>query len=199
MPLAFEAVYDAIVLAGGSARRLDRIDKTALAIGGVSLLERVLAAVTAADRVVVVGERRPLRWCRREVGWCREDPPGGGPVAALAAGLPHTSADVVIVLAADLPWIAPAVAPLVAATPADGVAELVDRDGRRNHLAAAWRRASLAGVLDKVAGPAGVAMRQLVEGVQVVAVPDAAGWGADCDTWADVAAARARAAAQLNG
>lgn len=59
MTTRFNVVFDAIVLAGGGAARLDGADKPALDIGGASLLERVLTAVADADRIVVVGPVRP--------------------------------------------------------------------------------------------------------------------------------------------
>ena len=98
--------FDAVVLAGGSARRLGGVDKPALQVGGASLLERVLAAVPSAGRVVVVGPPRALP---PEVVQVREQPPGGGPGAALDGhGLDGTSLrpllrglDVVRVPAAD--------------------------------------------------------------------------------------------------
>src|SRR6478672_494384 len=110
-------MYDAIVLAGGAATRLGGAAKPQLTVGGRTLLARAVAAVPDAGRVVVVGPRQPVD---APVVFCREEPPGGGPVAAIAAGLPHTSADVLVVLAADLPWVAPAVPLLVAALPAAG-------------------------------------------------------------------------------
>jgi molybdopterin-guanine dinucleotide biosynthesis protein A len=76
--------YDALVLAGGAARRLGGTDKPALAVGGRMLLDRVLAACAAARTTVVVGPRRPTA---RPVLWTREEPAGGGPLPALAAGL----------------------------------------------------------------------------------------------------------------
>lgn len=94
--------YDAVILAGGAARRLAGADKPGLLVGGVSLLDRVLGAVAGAGRIVVAGPTRPTR---REVVWVREDPPGGGPVAGLAAALPRVRADVVVLLAADLPFV----------------------------------------------------------------------------------------------
>src|SRR3954453_8560212 len=109
-----EAVYDAIVLAGGRARRLGGAPKPQLTVGGRRLLDHVLDAVPDAAHVVVVG---PEQAAERPVVWCQEAPPGGGPVGALAAGLPRTSADVVVLLAADLPWVAPAVPALRAALP----------------------------------------------------------------------------------
>ncbi|MGI8678660.1 MAG: molybdenum cofactor guanylyltransferase [Jatrophihabitans sp.] len=184
--------YDAIVLAGGRARRLGGIDKPSQRIGVNTLLERVVAAVADAEQVVVVGPHRTLAPGIREVTWCRENPAGGGPVAAVAAGLPATTADIVVVLGADLPWVAPGVPHLVSAVPGAGVAALADATGRVNHLAAAWRRTTLAAALAALPVVTGAAMRSLIGGIAVVRVGDDGGWGADCDTWDDVAAARAR-------
>jgi molybdopterin-guanine dinucleotide biosynthesis protein A len=188
-------VYDAIVLAGGAARRLGGQDKPGLLVAGATLLARVVAAVADAGRIAVVG---PPRDVPREVVWCRESPPGGGPVAAAAAGLAATSAAVVVVLAADLPFVAPAIPVLVAALsgPVSGGAEaafLVDPDGRVNYLAGVWRRSALIAALRSVGLPDGASMRALSDAVSWSPVDDAAGWGRDCDTWADLAAARAAA------
>ncbi len=94
--------FDAVVLAGGAAKRLGGADKPGLRIGGRSLLDRVLAACAGAGTTVVVGGRRPTA---RPVVWAREEPPGGGPLAALHAGLRRTTADRVVVLSADLPFL----------------------------------------------------------------------------------------------
>ncbi|MBV9293581.1 MAG: NTP transferase domain-containing protein, partial [Frankiales bacterium] len=96
--------YDAIVLAGGQSRRMQVEDKTRVMVGGRPLLDRVLAAVAGAAQVIVVGEERrtdvPVRWT------C-EEPRGSGPASALAAGLALADADVVVVLAGDLPFVTP--------------------------------------------------------------------------------------------
>jgi molybdopterin-guanine dinucleotide biosynthesis protein A len=182
-------VYDAIVLAGGRARRLGGVEKPQLVVAGRSLLDRAVAAVADAEQVVVVGPRQPVD---RPVVFRREEPPGGGPVAGVAAGLTATAADVVVVLAADLPWVGPAVPVLVAAVPTSGVALLVDQSGRRNYLAAAWRRTDLVRALAGLDELRGAAMRAVVAAAaEVVAVPDGGGWGRDCDTWDDLADARA--------
>ncbi|MFE9042808.1 DUF6457 domain-containing protein [Streptomyces sp. NPDC007818] len=75
--------YDAVVLAGGAARRLGGVDKPGVRVGGRALLDRVLAACAGAGRTVVVGDPRPTV---RPVRWTREQPSGTGPVAALDAG-----------------------------------------------------------------------------------------------------------------
>ncbi|MGX1620665.1 NTP transferase domain-containing protein, partial [Streptomyces sp. NPDC055506] len=91
------AAYDAVVLAGGAARRLGGADKPGVRVGGRALLDRVLAACDGARTTVVVAAARPTA---RPVTWAREDPPGGGPLAALDAGLRHTTAEHVVVLSA---------------------------------------------------------------------------------------------------
>jgi molybdopterin-guanine dinucleotide biosynthesis protein A len=188
--------FDAIVLAGGRATRLGGVDKPGIVLGGQSLLERVLAAVADAERLVVVGPSRAL-----PVGilQCREQPPGTGPLAALAAGLPFTTAPVVLVLGADLPWVAPAMPvlrgalPPTAGRPPDAVA-LADSTGRLNLLAAAWHRSALIAALRRIGDPTGRPMHALTDHAEVTTVPDAAAWGADCDTPRDVELAARRLA-----
>jgi molybdopterin-guanine dinucleotide biosynthesis protein A len=185
--------YDAIVLAGGGGVRLGGQDKATIDFDGRPLLDRVLAAVATADRIVVVGPPRTLSPASSRAIWTREEPPGGGPAAALAAGVSRTQADLVITLAVDQPWIAPAVGPLLSALAGGGSAALlVDAAGRRNYLAAAWRRTELAAGLGSFEQLAGVSMRALFERVDPVLVPDEGDWGADIDHPGDLAASRAR-------
>ncbi|MGV9877651.1 molybdenum cofactor guanylyltransferase, partial [Streptomyces cellulosae] len=99
---AHAVAYDAVVLAGGAARRLGGADKPAVRVGGRPLLDRVLAACADARTTVVVAGPRPTA---RPVTWAREDPPGGGPLAALDAGLRHVTAEHVVLLSADLPFL----------------------------------------------------------------------------------------------
>lgn len=133
--------YDALVLAGGAGHRLGGADKAGLQVGGSALLDRVLAAVADAQTVVVVGPRRDTA---RPVRWTREEPPGGGPVAALRAGLGHVRSTQVAVLATDLPFLSPAqVAALVQAAEQGDGALLVDDNGREQYLAGVWRANAL--------------------------------------------------------
>jgi molybdopterin-guanine dinucleotide biosynthesis protein A len=132
--------FDAIVLAGGSASRMGGADKPMLDIAGTPMLGLVVDAVLSARVRVVVGPERDITG----VTWCRESPPGGGPVAAIAAALPRLGADVVVVLAADLPWIEPAIELLRTALRRSGAdVAMLSTDGQLNHLAAVWRRSAL--------------------------------------------------------
>ncbi|EHR51037.1 molybdopterin-guanine dinucleotide biosynthesis protein A [Saccharomonospora marina XMU15] len=183
-----------VILAGGAARRLGGIDKPMLAPQGPPLLYRAVAAVAGADPVVVVG---PRRQGLPRVRWTRENPPGGGPVAALVAGLELVHTELVAVLAADLPGIATAtVERLVAAVcgtagtggtaggaAADG-AVLVDADGRRQWLVGVWWVARLRAVLP--ARPQGASLRSTLGRLSIVEVVARQGEADDVDTPADL-------------
>ena len=186
--------YDAVVLAGGAARRLGGADKPGLRVGGTPLLDRVLDACAQAGTTVVVG---PERATSRPVRWVREQPPGGGPVAAVAAGLPHVGAELVLLLAADLPFFdEAAVAALLAAAstqPAAAAVVLVDADGRDQPLAALYRSAPLRAALAQLPDPAGLPLRRLLGGLPTHRLADPDGASADCDTWDDLEQARTRA------
>ncbi|MFH8978220.1 NTP transferase domain-containing protein [Streptomyces sp. NPDC017890] len=195
VPGADLAGYDAVVLAGGAARRLGGADKPGLRVGGRALLDRVLAACAGARTTVVVADHRPTA---RPVAWAREDPPGGGPLAALAAGLGHTTEERVVVVSADLPFLTgPTVRRLLSALTAsdsDGVL-LTDADGRDQPLVAAYRASALRRELTALtrdrADLTGLPLRRLTGALRLTRVPDAVA-SFDCDTWDDIATARAR-------
>ncbi|WP_031484512.1 NTP transferase domain-containing protein [Streptomyces bicolor] len=190
-----DIAYDAVVLAGGAARRLGGADKPGVLVGGRALLDRVLAACADARTTVVVADPRPTA---RPVAWAREDPPGGGPLAALDAGLRHTTAERVVVLSADLPFLDEGtVGRLLAALRTSGTdgALLTDADGRDQPLVAAYRssavRRELASLADVGGRLTGLPLRRLTGALDLTRVQDPVA-SFDCDTWDDIATARAR-------
>ncbi|AUG78514.1 molybdenum cofactor guanylyltransferase [Kitasatospora sp. MMS16-BH015] len=189
--------YDAMVLAGGAARRLGGADKPGLEVGGRRLLDRVLAACAAAGRTVVVGPERAT--AGPTVRWAREEPPGGGPVAAVAAGLGQVTAERVLLLAADLPFLdRPTIDRLLAALDAEETeaAILVDAAGRDQPLAGAYRTAALRTALAQLGDPAGQPLRRLLAPLRTARLADPGGTAYDCDTWEELAQARERARAE---
>jgi CTP:molybdopterin cytidylyltransferase MocA len=161
----------AVVLAGGEGRRFGG-DKLAASYRGSTVLDALLAELAADWLVVCVGPGRPTA---RSVLWTREDPPGGGPVAGVAAGVARVPADVglVAVLAGDQPRAASAAARLVthltgASASIDAVVA-TDGTGRRNPLLSAFRRSSLLAALP--ASPADRAARSLFDGLVVDELP----------------------------
>jgi molybdopterin-guanine dinucleotide biosynthesis protein A len=187
--------WTALVLAGGRAARLGGRPKPQLEVGGRTMLDAVLAAADGATARIVVG---PPQRVPQGVLVLRENPPGGGPVAALRAGLTRVQTDVVAVLAADLPFLTTEVlGQLLARLQRDGVL-VVDDSGRDQLLLGVWRTAALRRML---AGPAGpTSMRRLLAPLAIDRMQPAVTEGqpppwTDCDTPADLARARAAVAA----
>jgi molybdopterin-guanine dinucleotide biosynthesis protein A len=195
------AEFGAIVLSGGEAARLGGADKASIEVGGRTLLEHAIAALVDAVEVVVVGNEVPTS---RPVTFTREDPAGGGPAAGLLAGLrpllrsPSARApQLVVVLAVDMPLVsADTVRRLVDAAGDDRArddgAVLVDPEGRVQYLCAAYSVAALERAWRAIGRDSahGLAMRRLVEDLDLTEVAGAGGETRDLDTWEDLAELR---------
>ena len=199
---------DLIVLAGGRGSRLGGAFKPAVEVAGRSLLARVLDARALARRVVVVGPDA----ARDAAGpqpvpliWALEDPPFGGPVAGIVAGLAAldlaaegnpgpAGSPWLLVLACDLPWATDAARLLVAAvadkapgSPQPDGFHLVDADGREQWLAGIYRAEALRQSVRRLGSEArGASVRQLLSGFSLRGIRDPGQAGRDVDTWQDV-------------
>ncbi|MBC7517384.1 MAG: molybdenum cofactor guanylyltransferase [Microbacteriaceae bacterium] len=190
-------MIDAIVLAGGRSSRLTTVNKAHVVVDGETLLNRTLAAVSFARRVVVVGLISPDE-VPRGVRVTREEPRYGGPTAAISEGLRHIgSSDTpddhhVIVLACDMPKIADAVATLHGALRANPLGVIAVDEGHRQPLAAIFRRSDLTAltVAARATFPGGVdgmSVSRLIAPLRLTEVVVPAGSTRDIDTWADAA------------
>jgi molybdopterin-guanine dinucleotide biosynthesis protein A len=208
----------AIVLAGGASRRWGGRHKPAIPVAGTPMLDRVLAAVPQAWPRVVVG---PDQAVPDDVVVVRENPPLGGPAAAIAAGVGAVLSVVrrgtgtrrsggapscVAVLAGDQPLLSvetvTVLVDAVRAAPREVAGAVYVEDGRAQLLCGVWRLAVLTRRCAEVAGAdgkalAGSSVRALLaplRHVPVVTSADPPPWY-DCDT----PEAAARAAAILRG
>jgi molybdopterin-guanine dinucleotide biosynthesis protein A len=133
----------AVVLAGGTSRRFGS-DKLAAPLRGTTVLDHLLGSLPSRWPVVVVGIERPTV---RPVTWASEDPPGGGPLAGVEAGLRCVATGLVLVVAGDMPYAGAAAVDLVAtlrAQPPDVAAVVAQDDsGHANPLLAAYRAAAV--------------------------------------------------------
>ncbi|GAA1731870.1 molybdenum cofactor guanylyltransferase [Brachybacterium phenoliresistens] len=186
-----------IVLAGGGAVRLGGVSKPDVRVHGRRLLDIVLeAGARCAPRVVVAPEAVAV-----PDGVLRtlEDPPHGGPVAGIAAGLAAlrgraSTGEVpdVLVLACDLPGAAELAGPLLAAR---GAPQLRERpggapegviaarpDGRREMLAILVSRTALEEELRR-GGDRDRSVRSVLAGLDLAEVPVPARATEDVDTW----------------
>jgi len=142
--------YAAIVLAGGAGRRMGTGLKPLVPVGGEPMLRRVLRALADAAQIVVVGPDDLANHLTTAVRLTREEPPGSGPVAAIAAGarlLPES--EWVAVVGGDLPFLSSdALASL--RQKAHEVAVYVDDEGRRQSMVTVWRGQALNRALEGV-------------------------------------------------
>lgn len=171
-----------IVLAGGRARRLSGVTKALLLFRGKPLLDHALAAWPACHRVVV---GPPELVVPGGVSLVREDPPFGGPVAGIAAGLAEIerlgcAGEWVVVTACDHPYAREAAEELLArvaeSVSLDGFDLITPTDstGHRQTLFALYRRTALADALARVAGGHNCSVRRLVADLRswAPALPD---------------------------
>jgi molybdopterin-guanine dinucleotide biosynthesis protein A len=168
---------------------MDGVDKAAIELDGLTLLERALAATMTAVEVVVVGDQVPTT---RPVTWTMEDPRGGGPAAGLltALGCFYRRPDLLQVLAVDMPRVTPGTFARLSAAlddPTADAAVLVDDDGRVQPLCAVYRGPALT-----AAAPTspeqwhGLPVHRLLDPLRLVKVPSVPGETRDVDTWEDL-------------
>ena len=169
------------VLAGGASRRMGT-DKALIRVGGVTMVERAVAALEAAGArrtIVVGGADAALR--KLGLGFVADRRPGEGPLAGIITALEAVEQPILAIMACDLLDPSP-----------DGVRFVHDRlgeadvavpvvDGREQWLHSVWRRTTLPSL--ERAFAAGVrAPRRALEGLAVARVGDGeARWFADAD------------------
>lgn len=185
----------AILLAGGRGSRMGGVRKPLLEIGGITLLDAAITAAADAGCETIVGVGDPalaLSPLARSIVWTREEPPFGGPAAAIVAALPLVDATATLVLACDLPRVAEAVRMLRRARfTGDGVC--LDASGRRQWLTGIYRVEALRAAA-RTLPDAGrdVPMRNMLDGLSITAVSASDDLVADIDTWDDLNEARRR-------
>ena len=219
------ASVGAVVLVGGRARRMGGAAKHLLDLGGSTPWERTLAALARSGIAPVVavgpahtGEERIGSAPADAVIRVREDPPFGGPVAALAAALTPAALDdaaEILLLAGDLVDPEAVVARLarssasgadaaraeagpgvpadpVTASPVDAV--VFRAAGQPQWLAGRYRTAAVRAALAALGEVDGASCRALLGGLPIRWIPDEDGITADIDTPDDLERARADAA-----
>jgi molybdopterin-guanine dinucleotide biosynthesis protein A len=179
----------AIVLAGGTGRRLGGVSKPDLVVAGRRLLDWTLdglAATWPTAAVVVVAPTEVA--VPAGVGRTLEDPPWGGPLAGLAAGLAHPAATgaKTFVVACDTP-LAVRLWPRLWAALGDGEAAVAVADGRTNYLAGLYVTAALRRRLAAEAELRGRPVWAVLGDLAVARVDDPDGWTRGVNSAADVA------------
>ncbi|GAA0200278.1 molybdenum cofactor guanylyltransferase [Corynebacterium riegelii] len=142
-----------IILAGGRSTRMGT-DKAQVRVEGIRLIDATLSALSAlpTDTTPIVVSPFELGLPSGVPTVC-EDPPFGGPVAGIAAGVALADADLVAVVAVDAPHSPEALPALVEAlqnAPDTAAAVAVDEEGFMQPLCAVWRKQALLAAIEKV-------------------------------------------------
>ena len=201
-PAGAADVADVVVLAGGTGRRLGGASKPNVVARGARLLDHVLAGVErlreqglALGRVCVVAPAEVA--LPGSVLRALEDPPLGGPVAGIAAGLELLGRCVPVagltgILTCDAPFswqVLPALhhALAKAGPELDGVCA---RDGEHTqYLLGLYRRRALAAAVAPGSVPLrDTAVRRALRPLRIAALPVSRDVVRDLDTWAEVRA-----------
>lgn len=146
------------VIAGGASRRMGGIEKCLLPLGGVSLLERIIRVLSAANTTVLIsanGDTKRFRALQRPIVSDAEEDQNG-PISGLIASLEwlqrnRPEIQWLLISAGDTPFLpedyvarfATAMAPL---SPQVLCAEY---RGRRHYLNSAWHRSTLASLIQQ--------------------------------------------------
>jgi molybdenum cofactor guanylyltransferase len=184
------ATVTAVVLCGGDSRRFGS-DKTQADLGGSTVLDALLTTLPVDWAVVCVGPERPS--ARTRLLWTRENPPGGGPVAGVAAALPLVESAVVVLLGGDMPYAGPMAASLARRLGEEAGVEVVvgrDETGRLQPLLAAYRANSLRAAVPE--SPAGTPASRLLDTLRELVIPVPPQGTLDVDTLEDLEEARNR-------
>ena len=193
-------VVDVVVLAGGTGRRLGGAVKPDVVARGARLLDHVLAGLERLrDRGLPLGHVCVIAPAEVDLptGVLRalEDPPLGGPVAGIAAGLERLgrcgpAAGLIGLLTCDAPSSWSALPGLMETLHQSqpGVDGVCARDGEHTqYLLGLYRRRALATAV----APGGVplrdtAVRRALGTLRVRAIPTTHDVVRDLDTWAEV-------------
>lgn len=165
----------AIVLAGGRSARFGR-DKLAELVGGRSMVERAIEAVRpVVDEVLVIAAPDATPRLPADTTLVHDERPFEGPLTGVAAGLAASDADIVLVVAGDMPWMVPAVlARLVRRLEETGVdAVVLESEGDPRPLPMALRRPVAASLAVALLARGERRLRTLRDGLALVTVPDA--------------------------
>lgn len=181
-----------IVLAGGASTRMGR-DKLHLRRGDRTLLQYVVDQLEShsGTPIRIAGPQREE--IDGSVVWVGEEPPGGGPVAGIAAAVMGVETHWTVLMAGDAPDGPRAIPALLACAAtldasADG-AVLMDAEGHRQPLCAIYRTTGLMQALTRIGDPRGVSMHRLLQELHLLDTPDEVGAAADIDDPADAESA----------
>lgn len=152
--------FSALILTGGTSSRFGS-DKSQALIGDHSLIENILNGMPPEVEIVIVGPRLPQ--ISRTARFTQEEPIGGGPVAAISAGLTLIETEFVAIFATDMPFAALFLKTLIDNFPqGEDVTIPLDSQGFRQPLCALYRTNSLRRAMIDIGNVSSQSMKRLL-------------------------------------
>ena len=196
--MAPRADVAAIVVGGGGGERLGGVSKPDLTLGGMRLIDRVCGSLLAACGAGCVAVVPPTVRVPEEVMRTLEDPPNGGPLAGIDAGLRALGIDddvLVVVVSVDAPGVAgllPALLGSPLGSESEGrIAVGGDPQPFDQYLMGVYRAGALRRVIDEavavLGSVRGVGVRRVLRALALERVSVDADVCRDIDTPEDVA------------
>ena len=197
-PVAPRADVAAIVVGGGGGERLGGVSKPDLTLGGVRLIDRVCGVLVEACGAGCVAVVPPTVRVPEGVVRTLEDPPSGGPLAGIDAGLRALGIDddvLVVVVSVDAPGLAGSVPALLGSplgSDSEGrIAVGGDPEPFDQYLMGVYRAGALRRILDEAVAALGsvrgVGVRRVLRALALERVSVDADVCRDIDTPEDVA------------
>ena len=153
----------AAILAGGDATRFGGRDKRALVVEGRTILERQLAAISQVTGDIVMVGTPVLAVNVRTVP---DLVPGLGPLGGLHTALEDTAADVVLLVACDMPYLSAPFLAYLASQCVETDAVVPQTERGYHPLCAAYARTCRPAVTGRLAGGQ-LAMKELLAGLRL--------------------------------
>ena len=154
-----------IILTGGTSKRFGS-DKSQAIIGGISLIERILASIPSEFETVIVGPDPMIRTSLYRT--VQENPIGGGPVAGFKAGLEICTSEIVVLIATDMPFAVSRTLHLMdSMKPHDDAVMYVDAEGFKQSLAAIYRVEAVERALSLMGNADGQSMQRMLSYLQI--------------------------------
>jgi len=196
-PVAPRADVAAIVVGGGGGERLGGVSKPDLTLGGVRLIDRVCGVLVEACGAGCVAVVPPSVRVPEGVMRTLEDPPNGGPLAGIDAGLRALGIDddvLVVVVSVDAPGLAGSVPALLdppLGPDSEGrIAVGGDPEPFDQYLMGVYRAGALRRILDEAVAALGsvrgVGVRRVLRSLTLDRVDADAGVCRDVDTPEDL-------------
>ena len=187
-----------MVVGGGGGERLGGVSKPDLTLGGVRLIDRVCGVLVEACGAGCVAVVPPTVRVPEGVVRTLEDPPSGGPLAGIDAGLRALGVDddvLVVVVSVDAPGVAGLVPALLGSplgSDSEGrIAVGGDPQPFDQYLMGVYRAGALRRILDEAVAALGsvrgVGVRRVLRDLELERVNVGADVCRDIDTPEDVA------------